>query len=136
MDQCQVVLGHFQAEAVSVSQFPGGMIMAFTVHAELEERELQLFCAFEFVPGDGMVETLEQTLASSEKFCLGADAVDVFFSDSPVPSLRTAGRREGEHPLLLVHRDYSHESLQTPVGTSHIWGRTKALTDCNLRSLI
>lgn len=47
-----------------MSQFSGGMTMAFTVRAELEEKELQLPCAFEFVPGDGTVETLEHSVVS------------------------------------------------------------------------
>ncbi|KAF6078402.1 hypothetical protein HJG60_009239 [Phyllostomus discolor] len=40
------------------------MTVAFTVRAELGERELQLPCAFEFVPGDGVVETLVRSVAS------------------------------------------------------------------------
>lgn len=71
---------------LSVSQFSGGIIMAFIICAKLG-RELQLLCALEFVPGDCMGWNPQafggfrwmQTLTSSKKVYLGTDLVDVVY---------------------------------------------------------
>lgn len=128
MDPCQFGLGHFWGWGnLSVSQFSGGMILAFIVGARLVyvwicSWRLDGWNPQAFGGNSGGFRWM-QTLKSSEKVYPGISLVDaVFFlsSDSPLASLHTAegmGWGGGKYLSPFIQGDSNHESLKILVGS-------------------